>query len=1024
MDTITTSHVLEHGIVVRLRDDAIPLRINVSEEDRFDCTDRRRSRLEGLLDVIPDCNHRNVPAPLATVHFPSQQARALNSICEAVESGDLLLSPGKFMPARVGITTAAAVWLCETSALGRSAVADLTAAGLFDQLKRKKSEGARAQMRSHVMRMLASLCVSTSGAECLTDLGAEGIKTWLLYFKSPDDEKRWRSDLWPGSEPHYLEALRHICAALGRIFPDDGFESFGRNIRTEFLRKGSGKQTYGTVRAKYPAWGDLIDTFLRTTASVSPKFKSSFHKFLLWLDDQSEALDVANPDAFMIGPRPSMRFIDFLERERLSGGRPLLDQPLLDALHHVRRLGEHFELMHPQADAVLQLVTASEIERVKGQLKALGIGQKPVESVSTPLPRDLYERARLILEEGEAGWPGSNSLCYIYPSGVKTYCPVLQTLFIAMFELPLRMAQMKRLDSGEGDIERFDFEDNKWKPNEGPHAGFWKSHNARRPQRGYAARLANSQRTGFYVNTNKTGKPYVVPWQNEALLRLLGELRLFQEEHQPMVSPIEPADYIEVSDSVPAEALMQYPSLFPLFRVPDKRLLNGHYNIPSNRTTYQFWQDLMAELERRHNLDHPDNTVTIVKRRKDNSSGQPYGAVFRPHSMRVAGITALAEAGVPITVISKFLAGHETILMTLYYYHLRPDLIHQLCAQASENMKNGVAALLLQRLRSLDPSPSLGGLVAIDTAVVTDLSLASRERRMLISDVEIGLCPWQGTRCHDGGPCTKKQTKAGRDVSTYAQVEGGASNCLLCRHFITGPAWALPLAAHGTSLGRKVARLSLRLEEFETRRDELTRTGKSLQGEEAILNRAELDRLENVRTALAKEQELLARALGNAFKLLEQIGEISQSEAASNLDPAGALIRQPDSSLVEWGEVSKIEQAAVAHAFGRIYPSLRDEATEAATKDLVDQICHTNGLTPISLLSLTRDEREEGLRTFLSMTTQRLERAELLALESGALRLRDLPAVADLIPELAKLDRPATLMPIVAPVPPRAVGYA
>ncbi|WP_416358095.1 VPA1269 family protein [Aureimonas phyllosphaerae] len=1022
MDTFT-SHDLGHGIVVRSFNGAKPVRINISEEDWFDCADSRRSHLESLLAAIPDCNHRNIPPPTKTVRSPSPQTLVLNSICEAVDGGELLLSPSKFMPARDGITTAAAVWLCEGTALGRSAIPDLTAAGLFDQLKRKKSEGARALMRSHVMRVLASLCMSTNGAECLVDLGAEGIKTWLLHYKSPDDERRWRSDLWPGSEPHYLEALRHICVALGQIFPDDGFENFGRNIRTEFLRKGSENQPYSSMMGRYPAWAEIIDSFIRGNPTVSSSFKGSFHKFILWLHDQSGALDVDNPVAFMTGPRPSVRFIDFLQQKRVDDGKARFDQALLDTLHHVRRLGEHFELMHPQTDAVLQLVTASEIERVKGKLKALGIGQKPVESVSTPLPRDLYERARLILEEGEAGWPGRNTLCYIYPRGVKTYCPVLPTLYIAMFELPLRVAQMKRLDSGEGDLERFDFQDNDWKPNEGPHAGFWRSYNAKRPQRGYAARLPDSQRTGIYVNTNKTGNPYIVPWQNEVLLRLLGELRLFQEKHQPMVAPIEPADYAEVRDSVPEEALMQYPSLFPLFRVPDKRFLKGHYTLPSNNATYRFWQDLMAELERRHNLDHPDDTIVIVKRVNDLPSGQPYGSVFKPHSMRVAGITALAEAGVPITVISKFLAGHETILMTLYYYHLRPDLIHQLCAQAAENMKNGVAALLLQRLRSLDPSPSLGGLVAIDTTVVADLSLASRERRMLISDVEIGLCPWQGTRCHDGGPCVKKQTKAGRDASTHAQVEGGANNCLLCRHFVTGPAWALPLAVHGTNLGRKVARLSLRLEEFEMRRDELTRTGRNLQGEEAILNRAELDRLENVRTALAKEQELLARALGNAFKLLEQIGEISRNEAKSDLDPAGALIRQPDSSFVEWADVSKIEQSAVAHTFGRIYPSLRDEATETATKDLIDRICYADGLTPISLLSLTRDEREEATRAFLSMTTQRLEREELLALESGALRLRDLPAVADLIPQLARLDRPAMLMPMEAAAP-RAVAHA
>ncbi|WAJ28904.1 VPA1269 family protein [Antarcticirhabdus aurantiaca] len=682
MATIYLPEADLRGVIVCQNAVGIRTRINLSDEDDFKCSKNKRDRLQNLLEMIPLCTHRNIPDPSTVAHSrPGDPAGALDSLIEAVEEGELLLSPGKLMPGRMGVSAAAAAWMMERSTLGKSVHAEMTAAGLFDYLKRKRSDSARASMRSHVVRLLASLSMSVNGAKCLADLGPEGTKTWLSFFKSETDAMRWRTDLWGGSEPHYLEALRHICFALSRIFPDQGFEDFGRNARPDFLRRGSHAQTYGVLAAKYPKWNALFEDFRTKNPTVGSKLKGSLHSLISYIHESRDTLQVEDPVAFMTGPRPSTRFVTFLINVRLQNGKKPFSQPVLNSLNHIRRFNQFFELMYPQHRSPLQLVTLLDIDHVKGKIDAEDGGRPPAESVSTPLPRNLYEKTKEILLEGKGGWPGTCSLCYIFVDGERTYCPVLPTLYLALFEIPLRAGQTKRLDSGEGDLDRFEPTTNRWIKNKGPHRGHWVNAEKKRPHRGFAARMPNSKLTGIFVNTNKTGKPFVIPWQNFEFFRLLDELRMFQEKHQPIDAPIHPEVYIEQADNVPKSALSQYPSIFPLFRVPDSRMRKGLYTLPNNRMTNQFWQFLMAELERRHNIENPDDPLSIVNRPEKYPNGQPHGAVFKPHGMRVAGITALAEAGVPITIISKFVAGHDTILMTLYYYHLRPELIHQLIAE-------------------------------------------------------------------------------------------------------------------------------------------------------------------------------------------------------------------------------------------------------------------------------------------------------------------------------------------------------
>jgi len=98
-------------------------------------------------------------------------------------------------------------------------------------------------------------------------------------------------------------------------------------------------------------------------------------------------------------------------------------------------------------------------------------------TTSRPLPGKLHAIAKAILDEGEAGWPGMSGYFHEYVkidgTRQKIYCPVIPTLLRTAMDLPLRMSQLRRLDSGEGDLEMFNGDTMAWEPNTGPLAGYW-----------------------------------------------------------------------------------------------------------------------------------------------------------------------------------------------------------------------------------------------------------------------------------------------------------------------------------------------------------------------------------------------------------------------------------------------------------------------------------------------------------------------------------------------------------------------
>ena len=159
----------------------------------------------------------------------------------------------------------------------------------------------------------------------------------------------------------------------------------------------------------------------------------------------------------------------------------------------------------------------------------IGKRARPTTVRSRPLPEKLIPIMKEILEEGANGWPGEKFKCDVMLNGKRRsiYCPVIPSLFRVMLHIPLRMGQIRRLDTGEGDVVQFNGETQSWEPNTDALAGYWAdiagTPRENFPTRGYAIEIADEIKpiTGIWANTNKTGQPFSIPWHIPSLMNML-----------------------------------------------------------------------------------------------------------------------------------------------------------------------------------------------------------------------------------------------------------------------------------------------------------------------------------------------------------------------------------------------------------------------------------------------------------------------------------------------------------------------
>jgi len=405
----------------------------------------------------------------------------------------------------------------------------------------------------------------------------------------------------------------------------------------------------------------------------------------------------------------------------------------------------------------------------------------------------------------------------------QLWSPVAAIGVFVKLHLPLRTYQTRMLDSGEADAERY--EKGKWVKNKNKFAipnltkGVFKKITEYKDNQIY---------TGFYINTNKTAdinklpseKGYVIPWQNEIVLYWLEKLRNWQEKYNKIISPT-PCTSLNNShlgQKFATQTLKEMGSISFLLRHAAAKKKEDRVKPILDSTLNALWLNLLIDFEKdiaKEGQTFSDGSRIKFVEISPNSKRLKYYPLFPLHSLRVSFITSYLQDGkVPLPILSKLIAGHSSLLMTMYYAKFSPNQMQTIISEAQNKMEHSKYDSLKLFIRDHDINEIQKRMVFDD---ITSISAILKGRNILgWEQKHHGICLAGGntldiretnesTRnagCWNGGSTPESEDKQQR-LNVFEPVPHGAENCVRCRWFITHVSYIPQLVAHFNILSYK-----------------------------------------------------------------------------------------------------------------------------------------------------------------------------------------------------------------------------
>ena len=427
----------------------------------------------------------------------------------------------------------------------------------------------------------------------------------------------------------------------------------------------------------------------------------------------------------------------------------------------------------------------------------------------------------------------------------QIWSPAKAMLVFVKLHLPLRTYQVRMLDSGEADTWRY--EHGAWAIN--------KKHNfalgsEKRPfGKGVFRRMKDSIvgqiATGLYINTNKTAdqnkeeleRGYIIPWQHEELLYWLEKLRNWQEKYNPIEQPVDCTTLLKkhTDKQKSRQQLESMGEVAFLFRDASAK---GYDRLKPIQTVpiASFWYNLLLTLENQLaaqgvTLEDGQRLKLVNDYPEGTFKGKKFSTLFPLHSLRVSLITCYAmDTQLPLPVISKLLAGHSRILMTIYYNKITPSVMAekmeeahaQLDKKSEQSAHNFLKDASLQQIQCKMVYHNED---SIQAALVNRNPIGWEERAT-------GICLVGGNTvksdeistlggCWNGGESINNAAGVYR---IYGPVPHGPENCIRCRWFITEARYLPALNAQFNQLSYKAhqaANLAIEIEgKLEALKDE------------------------------------------------------------------------------------------------------------------------------------------------------------------------------------------------------------
>lgn len=834
---------------------------------------------------------------------------------------------------------------------------------------------------------MSSLLLSTHGAAEPSDFSTALIEHWTKTIVESDAFAQ-RPD---AQQANLLSSLRAAAKLLDAVIRADCHAANIRwdkeySIHPPKLRKRSPEATGSTTflwltkaDARFSQWADLASSFVgqKPIGRVDSVVRqmNPFFRFLLGL------------------PLPPLSPEEVDRRRHIVGGAEPGEPGFLEYLRQLpavhRRLALNYiaEFFGWYADnrneSVAQPFRDADFRMAKSPSKA--------KTTKECMPVRLMALCKQIITENDYAWPKTLDEDWIAAADATTgkvsreWCPVRAIALYTLLTIPIRGHQCQMLDSGEGDEFVIDSATRQLVRNPMPHAEPGRRAGILREIRD---RVDGSTFLGFYINTNKTTaiwnpgqeSGYEIPWHNRDLIDRLLSMRDWNHRFNPTQGAHTVNEMSRTALHASEIVAENLPRFHYLFRDP---CLNSSetqtWEPVSPARLTAFFRKVLAEAERRLAADGEDLVLITEWESKADGSMQPVKSIFTLHSLRVSGITAFALAGVPIHVLTEFIAGHATVLMNIYYQKIGPAQVNRVIQDA--HIRHAEDGLIDQYLDFLDEqslsdpsSADMAKLAFNDTEALRQL----REAQRGIWSVNLdGICPNGGTMCHEGGAVIRG--------STALEVPGGPGTCPRCRFWITGPAFLPGQIIKSNELLYRIREKAALLVRLQNEEAELGGAGS--QKMRVAKLRTDIDR---VSMAVEHDVHEWGTRLDFVLKSVSLSNNTADGAEHASENRLSLLTRNSEDQIrIAMEECHDFDLVEFINQSCEIFPEIDNSSARLRKGRLLDRLLAENGIAPF----LFRLDEQTALRAGNALTRLLVDRVGhqgMINLIDGAAALSDL----------------------------------
>lgn len=537
----------------------------------------------------------------------------------------------------------------------------------------------------------------------------------------------------------------------------------------------------------------------------------------------------------------------------------------------------------------------------------------------------------------------------------ELWSPVLAVVLYLKLQLPLRTYQVRMLDSGEADTYRYI--QGKWSKNKGGLAkGTAKNPFRRGVFRQMTDNLKQESMTGLYINTNKTAdrgkdewsKGYTIPWEHPQVLYWLEKLRNWQEKYNPVYSPtlwtslgVKHLGALKAKSSLKAMG-----SNYFLFRDASGQGDDRCKPVTISSVNV-LWRKLLQKLEsdcaENKIFDLTGNPLIFVPpkqthRKAIDSTNYPM------HSLRVSLITAYAlEGGVPMAILSKCIAGHARLIMTLYYTKAGITYCTEIMDEATKRLMEKEQDNYGRWLRDKSYEQLEINGVYNDPFAIRTVMQAMQNGVSLVKD-DKGFCPKGGWGCDSGGVYVNDDTGG----ITYGEVPGyPQKNCPRCRWFFSGPAFIGGLNQHWNHIQLQMSDVGEYILKLEGQINMLEDEQYECQvNDRPFLEQDKLNTLRKIHQGEYEKNNRHAEDSSATYRLIVRCQLMLNEQQETDGIQLVAVGSMPDVKIAI-NECSRLRQVLTAVAGSTIYPEYDVSKAVLQAGKAYDMMLASNGKEPV-----------------------------------------------------------------------------